>query len=74
MLSDNYGHDDFSIGLYRDNTPHVESELMIYGAKYPFLWPYQVEEARLFPQKLKLCIYLHFLAYLALKKPNISGR
>ena len=35
----NYGHDDFSIGLLRDTTPHVEIQLMIYGAMHPFLWP-----------------------------------
>ena len=34
----NYGHDDFSIGLLRDTTMHVEIQLMIYGAKHPFLW------------------------------------
>ena len=34
----NYGHDEFSIGLLKDSTPHVEIQLMIYGAKHPFLW------------------------------------
>ena len=35
----NYGHADFSIGLLRDTKPHVDSQLMTYGAKHPFLWP-----------------------------------
>ena len=26
----------FSIGLLRDTMPHVEIQLMIYGAKHPF--------------------------------------
>ena len=27
----NYGHDDFSIGLLLDTTPHVEEQLLITG-------------------------------------------
>ena len=30
VILDNYGHDDFSIGLLRDTTPHVEC--------YDYLW------------------------------------
>ena len=38
VILDNYGHDDFSIGLLRDTTLHAEILLMIFGAKHPFLW------------------------------------
>ena len=37
VLLSNYGHDDFSIGLLRDTTPHVECYDVIYGAKHSFL-------------------------------------
>ena len=37
-LNTNYGHDDFSIALLRDTTPHVEIQQMNYGAKNPILW------------------------------------
>ena len=33
----NYGHDDFSIGLLKDTMPHVEIQLISYGAKHSFL-------------------------------------
>ena len=36
-LQYNYGHDDFSIGLLRDTTPHVDCYDDLWSAKPPFL-------------------------------------
>ena len=45
-ISNNYGHENFSIRLLRDTTPRIEIQLMIYGATHPFLW----NHARFFHQ------------------------
>ena len=35
-ICDNYGHDDFTIGLLRDTTPHVDCYDDLWSAQHPF--------------------------------------